>query len=95
MRRLVTLLRGLPPESQLQQELAGQPLTEAWTWERELLATLVEVCSVTATERHRLRKPVTVTRPRSAEPPAQRPATVAEAARMTLALRDQARAGAA
>lgn len=92
MRRLVTLLRGLPPESQLQQELTGQPLSEAWTWERELLATLVEVCSVGATERHRLRKPVVITRPRSAEPEAQRPATVAEAARATLAMRDAGRA---
>lgn len=51
---------------------AGQP--ETWTKTHELLATLVEVMSVSAAER-RLKKPIEVPRPR---PPKRRPVAQAE-----------------
>lgn len=62
------LLRGLPEEGALQTAVRGTPLSEVWTVDRELMAQVVELVSVAATTRHRLRKPVEVKRPRQRQP---------------------------
>jgi hypothetical protein len=64
VRRFAVLLTALPPESAVQAELRGRPWYDEWTIERELLAQLVELASVAATEKHRLKKPVEVPRPK-------------------------------
>jgi len=43
---------------------------ETWRTEHELLATLIEVTSVGATERARLKKPITIPRPKGDPGPA-------------------------
>lgn len=64
VRRFLVLVAGLPPTSALRAELGGYDRdTGPWTDERELLAQLLEVVSVGATEKHVLAKPVKVTRP--------------------------------
>ena len=63
VRRLLELVGGLPTDTQLRAELGGYDADAGpWTEQLELLAQLVEVCSVSATERHRLTKPRTVPR---------------------------------
>ena len=63
------------PEDALLVRPAGQE--ETWTRTHELLATLVEVMSVAASER-RLKKPIEVPRPR---PPKRRPVAEAQTRR--------------
>lgn len=84
MRRLLTLLAGLPSTSQLAAELAGTTPEEVWTVERELLAQSVELASIIATPRAGVRSPVKVPRP-SYMGKREQPKTVAEAARRLLA----------
>jgi hypothetical protein len=65
------LIRGLPEDALLARPM-GQG--EAWTRTHELLASVVEVVSVSAADR-RLKKPLQVPRPKPARPSrANRPA---------------------
>lgn len=57
-------MRELPEDGRLAEAVRGTPLSEVWTVDRELMAQLVEVASVSASRAHRLRKPVEVNRPK-------------------------------
>ncbi len=59
MRRLRSLVGGLPPEARLARE---DPTEPEWGVTEELLAQMVEVLSVSASDR-RLKEPRTIPRP--------------------------------
>lgn len=71
------LVEWLPERAPYHAALLGG---QAWSRDTELLAQLVEVASVAATERHRLRQPIDIERPRYAAQqaePASSPAEIA------------------
>lgn len=81
VRRLIELLAALPEESALRTAVRGIPLEEVWTVQCELLATIAELVSVSATEKHRIRKPVEIPRPHHQRAPASTPLSPGDAAR--------------